>query len=56
MVAKNDAKLADKNSIPQVGTAQAAITSPTGGATVDAQARTAIDAIRAVLSYHGLTL
>jgi hypothetical protein len=38
-----------------VGARQSAVTSPTGGATVDSQARTAIDAIRTVLSAHGLT-
>lgn len=39
-----------------VGAQQAAVTSPAGGATIDTQARTAIDAIRAVLAAHGLTL
>lgn len=38
-----------------VGARQAAITSPTGGGTIDTQARTAIDAIRAALTAHGLT-
>lgn len=38
------------------GVASAAITSPTGGATVDAEARTAIDAIRTVLTAWGITL
>ena len=32
-----------------------AITSPTGGATIDSQARTAIDSIRVVLTNFGLT-
>jgi hypothetical protein len=38
-----------------VGPRQAAIARPNGGATVDAEARGAIDAIRAVLTAHGLT-
>lgn len=38
-----------------VGTRMSAVTSPSGGATIDSQARTAIDAIRNVLSTHGLT-
>jgi hypothetical protein len=42
------------NGAPPVGKASA-ITSPSGGATVDAQARTAIDAIRTVLKNAGLT-
>jgi hypothetical protein len=42
------------NGAPPQGKA-AAITSPSGGATVDAQARTAIDAIRTVLKNAGLT-
>lgn len=35
---------------------QGAITSPSGGATIDGQARTAIDAIRTALTNLGLTL
>lgn len=38
-----------------VGPRTASITSPSGGATIDTQARTAIDTIRAVLTAHGLT-
>jgi glutamate 5-kinase len=34
----------------------AAIAAPSGGLTIDAQARTAIDAIRAALTAHGITL
>jgi hypothetical protein len=37
-----------------VGSQAAAIASPSGGATVDAEARTAIDAILAALRAHGL--
>lgn len=40
--------------IKVVGTQQAAIPNPTGGATVDAESRTAIDAILAALEAHGL--
>lgn len=36
-------------------TTQAAVTAPTGGSTVDTQARTAITAILAVLQAYGLT-
>lgn len=47
------------NSTKVVGAQMTAVTSPSGGATIDTQARTAIDAIRAVLSAalggHGLT-
>lgn len=35
---------------------QAAITSPSGGGTIDSQARTAIDSIRTVLTNIGITL
>lgn len=37
------------------GVKAAAIASPTGGATVDAESRTAIDAIRAALTAFGIT-
>jgi hypothetical protein len=37
-----------------VGTRQAAISSPTGGSTVDAEARTALGAVLAALRTHGL--
>lgn len=42
----------NKNPISQ----QSAISSPSGGATVDTQARAAIDSIRTVLTNLGLTL
>lgn len=46
-------KLAFFNATPVVQ--QAAITSPSGGATIDTQARTAIDTIRTRLASYGLT-
>lgn len=51
---KQDSQLADRNSNPLIGTRQAAITNPTGGATVDAEARTAITAVITALEAHGL--
>lgn len=44
------------NGVKVLGAQMAAVASPSGGATVDTQARTAIDAIRNVLATHGLTL
>jgi hypothetical protein len=41
--------------IQVVGSRQAAIASPAAGTTIDTQARTAIDALRAALIAHGLT-
>ena len=38
-----------------VGSRQSAITAPSGGATIDVEARTAINAIRSALTVHGLT-
>jgi hypothetical protein len=58
MVAKADAKLADKNDIPQIGEAQANIADwATTGVYADDDnlLATAINSIIAVLEYHGLT-
>lgn len=52
--AAQSSKLADKDGNPQVADRQAAITAPTGGATVDAESRTAINAIITALEAHGL--
>lgn len=54
MVAKVNSKLADTNSIPQIGDAQPVIANPTGGATTDAEGRAAVVSILNVLRYHGL--
>jgi hypothetical protein len=43
------------NGVQVLTTRQAAITSPSGGATIDTQARTAIDAIRVALQNMGIT-
>jgi hypothetical protein len=43
-----------RNGTKILSTQQAAVTAPTGGATVDSEARTAINAIRARLAAHGL--
>jgi Protein of unknown function (DUF2793) len=42
------------NGVQTVGARQAAITSPSGGTTIDSQSRLAIDAILASLRSHGL--
>lgn len=44
------------NNIKVIGTQQPAISAPTGGTTIDTQARTAISSIIATLQAHGLTL
>lgn len=44
------------NNIKVIGTQQPAISAPTGGTTIDVQARTAISSIIATLQAHGLTL
>lgn len=57
MVAKVDAKLADKNDVPQIGTAQASIADVTVTgvyADDDDALETAINSIIAALVYHGL--
>ena len=51
---EHDSLLADGNDKPLVGARQAAITAPTGGATTDAEARTAINSIITALEAHGL--
>ena len=51
---KQDSKLADSDDNPQIADRQAAITAPTGGATVDAESRTAINSIISTLEAHGL--
>lgn len=51
---KNDALLADKKSNPLIGLRQAFIADPTGGATIDAEARAVIVLILNVLEEHGL--
>lgn len=55
-VNKAKSKLADTRSYAQLVDAQTAITAPTGGATVDAESRTAINAIITALEAHGLVL
>lgn len=52
--AKETTQLADKNQKGMIANRQALVTDPTGGATVDAQARTAINAILDILEAHGL--
>lgn len=44
------------NNIKVIGPQQPAISAPTGGTTIDTQARTAISSIIATLQAHGLTL
>lgn len=51
---KEDSQLADKNDKPMISTQGSAITAPTGGATTDAEARTAINSIISALEAHGL--
>lgn len=49
-----DSQLADRDNNPMVANQGAAITAPTGGATVDAEARTAINDLISALEAHGL--
>lgn len=51
---KHASQLADANQNPLIGPRQAALTAPAGGATIDAEARTAIVAIQTALEAHGL--
>lgn len=51
---KQDAQLADANDNPMIANQQSAITAPSGGATTDAEARTAINSIISALEAHGL--
>lgn len=51
---KSTTKLADSNQNGQIGEQGAAVTAATGGATVDAEARAAINAVIERLEAHGL--
>lgn len=51
---KQDSQLADSADNPMIADQGAAITAPTGGATVDAESRTAINDIISRLEAHGL--
>ncbi len=51
---KEDSKLADSKDRPQIADQGAAVTAASGGATVDAEARTAINAVIERLEAHGL--
>ena len=51
---KADAKLIDKADKRQIGEQGASVTAPTGGGTVDAEARTAITALIERMEGHGL--
>lgn len=51
---KEDSQLADSSDKPMIGARQSAITAPSGGATTDAEARTAINSIITALEAHGL--
>ncbi len=50
----SDTQLADRNNRGLIGLAQTLVADPAGGATVDAQARTAINSILDILEAHGL--
>jgi len=49
-----DSQLADRDNKPMIANQGDAITAPTGGATTDAEARTAINSIISALEAHGL--
>ncbi len=51
---KQNSQLADRDNNPMIGSQQTLIANPTGGATTDAEARTAINAILDILEAHGL--
>lgn len=51
---KIDTQLADANHNGMIAAQQTLVANPTGGATVDAEARTAINAILDILEAHGL--
>lgn len=51
---KETTLLADKNSKGLIANRQALVSDPSGGATIDTQARTAINAILDILEAHGL--
>lgn len=50
----SESKLADSNDNPQIGERGASVTAAAGGATVDAEARTAIAALIDRMEAHGL--
>lgn len=51
---KETTLLADKNSKGMIANRQTLVADPSGGATIDTQARTAINAILDILEAHGL--
>lgn len=51
---ESESKMKDKLDNPQIADRQSSVASPTGGATIDAEARTAIDLLITRLEAHGL--